>query len=256
MTSSFTPVSSGARLSDQVAQQLAAQIQRGRIAPGDKLPAEARLVEQFKVSRTVLREAVSRLKSLGLVDSRQGSGVFVSASPPYAPLNFDAKHSDSREAVVQMAEVRRALEAEAAGLAAERRNAADVKKLKRAVQLLDRAVKAGGDGVEEDLQFHKAIAYAAHNPFLIGTLDYLAQFMRGAIGVTRANEARRADFAAQVREEHAAVVFAIEAGEVAKARQAASRHMNNAIRRIQDADPAFWRQEGARLAVPLVRAKR
>jgi len=256
MTGSFTPVSSGARLSDQVAQQLAAQIQRGRIAPGDKLPAEARLVEQFKVSRTVLREAVSRLKSLGLVDSRQGSGVYVSASPPYAPLNFDAKHSDSREAVVQMAEVRRALEAEAAGLAAERRTAADVKKLKRAVQLLDRAVKAGGDGVEEDLQFHKAIADAAHNPFLIGTLDYLAQFMRGAIGVTRANEARRADFAAQVREEHAAVVLAIEAGEVTKARQAASRHMNNAIRRIQDADPAFWRQEGARLAVPLVRVKR
>jgi GntR family transcriptional regulator, transcriptional repressor for pyruvate dehydrogenase complex len=256
MTGSFTPVSSGARLSDQVAQQLAAQIQGGRIAPGDKLPAEARLVEQFKVSRTVLREAVSRLKSLGLVDSRQGSGVYVSASPPYAPLNFDAKHSDSREAVVQMAEVRRALEAEAAGLAAERRTTADVKKLKRAVQLLDRAVKAGGNGVEEDLQFHKAIADAAHNPFLIGTLDYLAQFMRGAIGVTRANEARRADFAAQVREEHAAVVSAIEAGEVAKARQAASRHMNNAIRRIQDADPAFWRQEGARLAVPLVRAKR
>jgi GntR family transcriptional regulator, transcriptional repressor for pyruvate dehydrogenase complex len=255
MTSSFTPVSSGARLSDQVAQQLAAQIQRGRIAPGDKLPAEARLVEQFKVSRTVLREAVSRLKSLGLVDSRQGSGVYVSASPPYAPLNFDAKHSDSRGAVVQMAEVRRALEAEAAGLAAERRTAADVKKLTRAVQLLDRAVKAGGNGVEEDLQFHQAIADAAHNPFLIGTLDYLAQFMRGAIGVTRANEARRADFAAQVREEHAAVVFAIEAGEVAKARQAASRHMNNAIRRIRDADPAFWRQEGARLAVPLVRAK-
>jgi GntR family transcriptional regulator, transcriptional repressor for pyruvate dehydrogenase complex len=255
MTSSFTPVSSGARLSDQVAQQLAAQIQRGRIAPGDKLPAEARLVEQFKVSRTVLREAVSRLKSLGLVDSRQGSGVYVSASPPYAPLNFDAKHSDSRGAVVQMAEVRRALEAEAAGLAAERRTAADVKKLTRAVQLLDRAVKAGGNGVEEDLQFHQAIADAAHNPFLIGTLDYLAQFMRGAIGVTRANEARRADFAAQVREEHAAVVLAIEAGEVAKARQAASRHMNNAIRRIRDADPAFWRQEGARLAVPLVRAK-
>ena len=93
---------------------------------------------------------------------------------------------------------------------------------------------------------------AAHNPFLIGTLDYLSQFMRGAIGVTRANEARRADFAAQVRDEHAAVVGAIEAGDVAKARAAASRHMNNAIRRIESADPAFWRQEGARLAVPLV----
>jgi GntR family transcriptional repressor for pyruvate dehydrogenase complex len=245
-------VTSGARLSDQVAQQLAEQIHAGCLEPGEKLPPEARLVEQFQVSRTVLREAVSRLKSLGLVASRQGSGVYVSASPRYAPLNFDARHSESREAVVQMAEVRRALEAEAAGLAAQRRSAADVKRLKQAVQALDRAVKAGGDGVEQDLQFHRVIAEASHNPFLIGTLDYLAQFMRGAIGVTRANEARRADFAAQVREEHAAMVLAIEAADVAKARSAASRHMNNAIRRIESADSAFWRQQGERLAVPLV----
>lgn len=252
MTSQFTPVTSGARLSDQVAQQLAAEITAGRLGAGDKLPPEARLVEQFAVSRTVVREAVSRLKSLGLVDSRQGSGVYVSASPPYAPLNFDARHGESREAVVQMAEVRRALEAEAAGLAAQRRTAGDVKRLKQAVQALERAVKTGGDGVEEDLRFHQAIAAAAHNPFLIGTLDYLAQFMRGAIGVTRANEARREDFAAQVRDEHAAVVLAIEAGDVARARSAASRHMTNAIRRIESADPVFWRQEGARLAATLV----
>lgn len=252
MTSQFTPVTSGARLSDQVAQQLAAEISAGRLAAGDKLPPEARLVEQFQVSRTVVREAVSRLKSLGLVDSRQGSGVYVSASPPYAPLNFDARHSASREAVVQLAEVRRALEAEVAALAAQRRTAADIKRLKQSVLALDKAVKAGGDGVEEDLAFHRAIADAAHNPFLIGTLDYLAQFMRGAIGVTRANEARRADFAAQVREEHHAVVIAIEAGDATRARQAAARHMNNAIRRIENADPAFWGQEGARLAQPLV----
>ena len=101
-------------------------------------------MEQFEVSRTVVREAVSRLKSLGLVDSRQGSGVFVCASPPYAPLNFDSRHGESREAVIQMAEVRRALEAEAAGLAAQRRTAQDVKRLKQAVQALDRAVRQAG----------------------------------------------------------------------------------------------------------------
>jgi len=252
MTSQFSPVTSGARLSDQVAQQLAAEIRAGRLAAGEKLPAEARLVEQFQVSRTVVREAVSRLKSLGLVDSRQGSGVYVSSRAPYAPLNFDAHHTASREAVIQMAEVRRALEAEVAALAAQRRTAADVKRLKQSVLALDKAVKSGGDGVEEDLKFHQAIAGAAHNPFLVGTLDYLAQFMRGAIGVTRANEARRADFAAQVRDEHRAVVEAIEAGDVAKARLAAARHMNNAIRRIESADPTFWSQEGARLARPLV----
>ncbi|MEO8653778.1 MAG: FadR/GntR family transcriptional regulator [Ramlibacter sp.] len=252
MTNRFTPVTSGARLSDQVAQQLAAEIAAGRLAPGAKLPSESRLVEQFAVSRTVVREAVSRLKSLKLVDSRQGSGVFVSASPPYAPLNFDARHGESRAAVVQMAEVRRALEAEAAGLAAQRRNAADLRRLKQAMQALDRAVAAGGDGVEEDLRFHQAVADAAHNPFLIGTLDYLAQFMRGAIGVTRANEARRADFAAQVREEHAAVLRAIEGRDRTQARAAASNHMDNAIGRIASADSAFWGQEGTRLAVPLV----
>ena len=252
MTNRFTPVTSGARLSDQVAQQLAAEIAAGRLTPGEKLPSESRLVEQFAVSRTVVREAVSRLKSLKLVDSRQGSGVFVSASPPYAPLNFDARHGESRTAVIQMAEVRRALEAEAAGLAAQRRSAADLRRLKQAMQALDRAVAAGGDGVEEDLKFHQAVADAAHNPFLIGTLDYLAQFMRGAIGVTRANEARRADFAAQVREEHAAVLRAIEARDRTQARAAASNHMDNAIGRIASADSAFWGQEGTRLAVPLV----
>jgi GntR family transcriptional repressor for pyruvate dehydrogenase complex len=252
MNSRFTPVTSGARLSDQVAQQLASEITGGRLRAGQKLPPESRLAEQFAVSRTVVREAVSRLKSLGLVDSRQGSGVYVSASPPYPPLNFDARHGESRSAVIQMAEVRRALEAEAAGLAAQRRQPQDLERLQSAVLELDRAVGSGGDGVEEDLKFHQAIADAAHNPFLIGTLDYLAQFMRGAIGVTRANEARRADFAAQVREEHAAVLRAIESGDVAQARAAASSHMDNAIRRIESADAAFWGQEGARLAVPLV----
>ncbi|MEP6825888.1 MAG: FadR/GntR family transcriptional regulator [Ramlibacter sp.] len=252
MTGQFTPVASGARLSDQVAQQLAKSISAGHLAAGEKLPPEARLVLQFQVSRTVLREAVSRLKSLGLVDSRQGSGVYVSASPPFTPLNFDARHVASREAVVQMAEARRALEAEVAGLAARRRSAVDLRRLKQAVMALDKAVQGGGDGVEEDLRFHRAIGEASHNPFLTGTLDYLTQFMRGAIGVTRANEARRADFAAQVRAEHAAVVLAIAAGDAPKARRSAARHMNNAIRRIENADPAFWAQEGARLARPLV----
>jgi GntR family transcriptional repressor for pyruvate dehydrogenase complex len=180
MSQHFTPVSSGARLSDQVAEQLSAEIKLGRLAPGDKLPTEARLVEQFAVSRTVVREAVSRLKSLGLVDSRQGSGVFVSAQQPFAPLNFEARHAASQEAVVQMVEVRRALEAEVASLAAERRSASDLHAIEKAVQALDQAVASGGDGVAEDVNFHRAIAEATRNPFLIQTLSYLSQFLHGA----------------------------------------------------------------------------
>jgi GntR family transcriptional repressor for pyruvate dehydrogenase complex len=199
----------------------------------------------------VVREAVSRLKSLGLVESRQGSGVFV-RSGGVSPLNFDARSAVSRQAVVQMVEVRRALEAEVAALAAQRRSAADVKRIRLAIAALDKAVKAGGDGVDEDVRYHRAIADAAQNPFLISTLDYLRQFLHGATRVTRANEARRADFASQVRQEHDAIAQAIEAGDSAAARAAATSHMDNAIRRIEQADPAFWEQQGVQLASPLV----
>lgn len=253
MSQYFTPVSSGARLSDQVAEQLSAEILQGRWLPGDKLPTEARLVEQFAVSRTVVREAVSRLKSLGLVDSRQGSGVFVSAQPPFAPLNFEARHAASQEAVVQMVEVRRALEAEVAALAAERRSATDLLAIEQAVQALDQAVLSGGDGVAEDVGFHRAIAKATCNPFLIQTLAYLGQFVHGATRVTRANEARRGDFAAAVRSEHQAILQAVRAGDPVQARAAAATHMGNAIGRIRSADPSFWAQEGERLAQPLVK---
>lgn len=251
MTAQFKPITPGAYLSDQVADVLAAEIRAGRLAAGDKLPTEAALVEQFSVSRTVVREAVSRLKSLGLVDSRQGSGVYVK-EVGFSPLNFDAKHVASKQAVIQMAEVRRALEAEVAALAAQRRTQADVKRIRQSIAALDKAVQAGGDGVDEDVQYHRAIAEAARNPFLIGTLEYLGQFLRGATRVTRANEARRADFARQVRDEHAIISHAIEAGDAAAARKAAARHMDNAIRRIEQADPAFWQQAGVQLARPLV----
>jgi len=243
-----------ARLSDRVAEALEAEIRGGRLMAGAKLPTEVALAEQFGVSRTVVREAVSRLKSLGLVDSRQGSGMFVREAG-FAPLNFDGRHAGSQSAVVQMVEVRRALEAEVAGLAAERRDTEDVRRIRAAIEALAAAVQTGGDGVAEDLAFHRSIADAARNPFLLDTLNYLSQYLRGATRVTRANEARRVDFAAQVADEHRDIVDAIEAGDPQRARAAAAAHMNNAIRRIGMADPAFWQQEGEVLARPLTAAK-
>ena len=251
MATQFKSITPGARLSVQVADALSAEIRAARMVEGDRLPTEAALVGQFAVSRTVVREAVSRLKSLGLVESRQGSGVFVRRAE-FSPLSFDAGSAVSKQAVIQMVEVRRALETEVAALAAGRRTKADIKHIRQAISALDKAVKAGGDGVEEDVSYHRAIADAARNPFLISTLDYLRQFLHGATRVTRANEARRADFARQVQREHEAITQAITLGDIAKARQAAARHMDNAIKRIEQADPAFWQQEGVQLASALV----
>jgi GntR family transcriptional repressor for pyruvate dehydrogenase complex len=187
-----------------------------------------------------------------MLDSRQGSGVYVSASGSVLPLQFDARCTESKEAVIQMVEVRRALEAEVAGLAAERRSPDDLVRIQQAVQQLDIAVAAGHDGVGEDVRLHRAIAESAKNPFLISTLDYLAQFLTGATRVTRANEAHRSDFMHAVREEHAAIVAAIAAGDATLARQSAARHMDKALARIDNAAPDFWQSEGAQLAHPLV----
>jgi DNA-binding FadR family transcriptional regulator len=177
MTARFQSIAPGARLADQVADALAAEVRSGRLSEGDRLPTETALAGQFGVSRTVVREAVSRLKSLGLVDSRQGSGVYVRAAG-VEPLRFEMPHVASREAVIQMVELRRALEAEVAGLAAERRTKADLRRIREAIKALQAAVKAGGNGADEDVRFHTAIAEAARNPFLLGTLQYLRQFLR------------------------------------------------------------------------------
>ncbi len=251
MATRFTTLTPSVALSDQVASAIEAEIRSSRLVEGDKLPTEAMLVKQFAVSRTVVREAVSRLKSLGLVETRQGSGAFVKAAG-FSPLQFDAGSAVSRRAVIQMVEVRRALEAEVASLAAQHASAGDIKAIQLAAKALDRAVKQGGDGVDEDVALHRAIADAAQNQFLIRTLDYLRQFLQGATRVTRANEARRADFAQQVQAEHEAIINAIAAGDATRARKAAARHMDNAIKRIEQADPSFWQQEGVKLASPLV----
>ena len=251
MSSPFSAVKPSLKLADQVASTLETEIRAGRIQASEKLPTEAALAQQFQVSRTVVREAISRLKSLGLVDSRQGSGVYVQA-PGIEPLHFELPHAASREAVMQIVEVRRALESEVAELAAQRRSDADVQAIRTAMQRISDAMQAGRDGAMEDVEFHRAIARAAGNPFLISTLDYLARFLQGATRVTRANEARRTDFAQAVTQEHEQIVRAIEAGDARAARNAATEHMCNALRRIEQADTTFWAQDGARLAQPLV----
>lgn len=238
----------GASLSEQLADALAVSIRDGQLEPGQRLPTESDLVKRFGVSRTVVREAMSRLKTLGLIETRQGSGAYVGPRPEPAIEQLVLSPDGSVDAVIQMVEVRRALEAESAALAAARRTPQALKQIKSAVQALDKAVSRGGDGVAEDVALHATIAQAARNPYLLATLAYLNHFLLDATRVTRANEATRDDLAQQVRDEHAAIVAAIEAGDVAAARMAGATHMGNAAQRIGRADPTFWAAQGRQLA--------
>ena len=176
-------------LADRLADRLSEQIAGGALKPGDRLPTEAQLAQNHGVSRSVVREAVHRLKSRALLVSRQGSGVFVSVPSLHQPLQFDAAVLESVSAVVHVVEVRRVLEGEIAALAAERATRAQVAGMRRALAAIDIASAAGEDGVAEDLAFHRAIGQATGNPQFGRVIGFLEQYLREAMRITRGNEA-------------------------------------------------------------------
>ncbi|MEV6293904.1 FadR/GntR family transcriptional regulator [Streptomyces sp. NPDC051896] len=225
------------RLADRVAAMLSEEIESGRLAAGDKLPTEVQLVKQLGVSRTVVREALSRLRNAGLVEPRQGLGVFVM---PRRTRPLDLEAADTKAKVLQIVEVRRAMEGEAAFLAATRATPDDLARMRQALDAIDAAVAAGGEGADEDLAFHRSTAESTGNTVMVSTVRYLGEVLRSGIRVTRANEARRDDFFEAVRQEHHAILAAIEAGDAAAARTAARRHLQHAASLLQEADDRFW----------------
>ena len=242
-------------LADRVTQVLLQKIESGEFSPGARLPTEQTMVERFGVSRTVVREAVSRLKSEGLVETRRGSGAFIQERSGSAPFRIDVDERDSLSAVLRVLELRRGIEAEAAAIAAERRSEAQLAQIRRALRALEKAERAGEEGVDEDLAFHNTISQATDNPLYTSLLKFLSQFVHGAIRVTRTNEARRADFSRQVRMEHEAIAEAIARKDPAAARVAALRHMANAAQRLNAADRDFWASAGGEAARQLAESQ-
>lgn len=222
-------------LSDTVAQQLQKLIEKGSFAATGKLPTEAVLAQEYGVSRTVIREAISRLKNEGMVEPRQGSGVFIVERVGIRPLRIDYAQAAEPGAVVQILALRRAIEAEVASEAALRRTDDHLAAIESALGRIDEAVRAGKDGVAEDVAFHREIANATGNPYFLKTLTFLNQYLEAGTLVTRGNEALREDFMRQVRDEHAAIVDAIRARDPAAARTAAQTHLINAARRLTEA---------------------
>jgi DNA-binding FadR family transcriptional regulator len=227
-------------LADQVTAALKAHIAGGETLPGSRLPTEPVLSERYGVSRTVIREAISRLKSAGLVEVRQGSGTVVSEGAPIKAFTIDLDVRGSIEAVLRVTELRRGIEGEAAALAAQRHTAVELQAIEQALKAIDVAEHEGRDGVEEDLAFHLSISHATGNPLYPSLHAFIAQYVKEAIRITRSNEERRRDMAKNVRVEHFAVYAAIAKGDAEGARQAALTHINNAVERLKSADPASW----------------
>ena len=223
-------------LTDRVCEALTQLINGKGFPPGSRLPSEMKMAGRFGVSRTVVREAVSRLKSEGLVESRQGSGVFVRAENTDAPFRIDPNVMASIESVLHVVELRKVLEGEIAALAARRRSREQMAAIKLALKRIDSDVRAGSDGVEADIAFHRSIAEATGNPHFLALIQFLSKFLRKATQTTRGIEATQASLSQQVKDEHLAIVDAISRQDGEAARAAARLHMNRASQRLGSAD--------------------
>lgn len=240
-------------LASRVAELLLNKIRSDGLEAGTKLPSESAMARHFGVSRTVIREAIAALKGDGLLETRKGSGTYVRDVAQIRAQSADLVTEASIQSLLNLIEVRRGMEAESAALAALRRTPAQLAEIEHSLRRIEEAVTGGTDGVEEDTRFHQAIAAATGNPYWVRLMEMFAQPIRSAVRVTRANEARRDDFARQVQAEHQRIVDAIATGDPDLARAAAATHMEQAAQRVRSADREFWRGEGGEYARQLTR---
>lgn len=213
-------------LVDQVTDGLSTQIRSGSLAPGAMLPSVQMLSENWGVSRTVTREALARLSAEGLINSRQGLGVFVSETPPAQKFSISAG-ADLQD-LKRILELRLAIETEATGFAAIRRGQADLQAMSDALAEMA-ASNAAGDveaSIEADMRFHRAICGATGNAHFDDLFVFLSQFFRKNISVSRRNSAQRQGGGADAQAEHDAIFRAIAGGDAVAARQAARRHVH------------------------------
>lgn len=224
-------------LAAQLAKDLSDRIARGELKPGDKLPSEHEMVASYGVSRTVVREAVSSLKSAGLASARQGVGVFVLDASSAMPFRIDPDELDTVKEIISLLELRTSLESEAAALAAERRSDAQLGRLRQALELMRHAVDTHEDGVDADFSFHQEIAQATNNRYFIELFAYLGMMAipRSRIGLFKSDIAARSAYLKKVDLEHQAIFQAIAEKNAEAARLAMHRHLSNSRDRLKRA---------------------
>jgi GntR family transcriptional regulator, transcriptional repressor for pyruvate dehydrogenase complex len=167
------------KLYEKVAQQIKEMMRDGLLKPGDRLPPERELAESFKVSRSSLRDAIRMLEVMGLLAPRQGEGTIVcevSAESLMNPLSSMLLHK--RELVSEMLDLRRMIEPPLAGRAAIRATAEELSRLEDILKRQKAKVDRGELAVEEDSEFHYAIAEAAKNTVVLRVVDVFMDLLR------------------------------------------------------------------------------
>ncbi|MCW8174235.1 FadR/GntR family transcriptional regulator [Verminephrobacter aporrectodeae] len=217
----------------ELVDALGERIRDGRLVLGDKLPTEAAIMAEFSVSRTVVREALSKLQASGLVETRHGIGTFVLGLEQAPGFRITPERFSTLRDVIAVLELRIGVETEAAALAAQRRTPANIQTLRAALDALTTAVDAGHDAVAADFQFHLEIARATQNSHfaeLMGTLGSMI-IPRARLDSTDAPDDERKQYLRRVNGEHESIYDAIVAQDPDAARAAMRTHLANSRER-------------------------
>jgi DNA-binding FadR family transcriptional regulator len=220
-------------VTEEVVNWINKQIETEQLKPGAKLPSEAELCERFSVGRSAVREALSQLKSEGIVNSQQGRGVFVNERGARQTFRLNNPSLEDPEGLAHVIELLITFESAAARYAALRRTPEDIRHIKRALIGMEYAIANDRLGAEEDFAFHQAIVDATKNPHFKALSDYLEQHVRKLIREARSNTAASySDLIQAVQDEHKVIFSAIEAGDPSAAGNAAETHLRKAAERL------------------------
>jgi GntR family transcriptional repressor for pyruvate dehydrogenase complex len=210
------------RLYEQIVVQIEESIRERRLKPGDQLPAERELAQQFGVSRTAVREAVKTLCEKGLVEAYSGRGTFVTSGRSQSvkhSLHWLVNSGDQNASYVT--ELREILEPEFTALAATRIEEQQLTMMREAIEVMDRSMQNPDAFIEADLDFHLALAEAAGNPLILSLLDSIVDVLREErLGVFTVPGG---PMRGQVH--HKLILRAIERRNPTKARKAMIAHM-------------------------------
>lgn len=212
-----------------VATKLAESIRAGALAPGDRLPSESEIARRLGVSRPVVREALAFLRADGLVQSRQGLGLFVDKQET---LRLRLSEMEASEhAILDFLEFRLGMEAEAARIAALRRTADDVARMHGALAALQAADEADADSAEHDLAFHRAVADAAHSHLYGRVLNFVSGPLLNSIRSMRSKDGGARVHVEIRRRDHDRILAGIEEGDPERASTAMRAHIEESYRR-------------------------
>ncbi len=228
-----TPRRRPRNLALELVESLGDRIRSGRLQTGDKLPTEAAIMAEFDVSRTVVREAISKLQASALVETRHGVGTFVLGLGEGAGFKIAPEQYATLRDVIAVLELRIGLETEAAALAASRRTPANLAALRQALAAVSQGVEAGRDAVAADFEFHLEVARATQNNHFAELMATLGSQIipRARLAGSEPLSEERRQYLRRVNGEHESIFEAIANGDPEAARAAMRTHLANSRER-------------------------